>query len=109
MYCFCLLQTFGGAKKMVVPKGLYIYGGVGKRLIQNRQNTRHGLPENAYIYIYVTLHYSTAHVLIHWNYSPLAETAASHSLPSIPPFYPSLVIPTSPSLAVVCCVYLPSV
>ena len=40
MYCFCLLQTLGGAKKMVVPKGLYIYGGVGKRPIQNRQDTR---------------------------------------------------------------------
>ena len=40
MYCFCLLQTLGGAKKMVVPKGLYIYGGVGKRPIQNRQDAR---------------------------------------------------------------------
>ena len=33
------------------------------------------------------------------NYNPLTQTAAIHSLPNIPPFYPSLIIPESPSLA----------
>ena len=36
----------------------------------------------------------------------LKQTAASHSLSNIPPFYPRLIIPTS--LAVWCCVYLPA-
>ena len=34
-----------------------------------------------------------------------SQTAAIHSLPNIPPFYPSLIIPESPSLAAV---YLPA-
>ena len=32
----------------------------------------------------------------------LAQTAASHSLLNVLSFYPSLIIPASPSLAVVC-------
>ena len=38
----------------------------------------------------------------------LTQTAASHSLSNIPPFYPCLIIPASPSLTVLCCVYLPA-
>ena len=35
------------------------------------------------------------------NYNPLTQTAAFHSLPNVPPFYPSLIIPESPSVATV--------
>ena len=48
------------------------------------------------------------HVLALPNYNPLDQTTASHSLPNIPPFYPSLIVPASPSRAIVCCVCLPA-
>ena len=50
----------------------------------------------------------TTHVFVLPKYdNPLAQTAVSHSLPNIPPFYPSFIVPASLSLAVACCVYLP--
>ena len=42
------------------------------------------------------------------NHNPLAQTAAFQPLPNIPPFYPRLVVPVFPSLAVACCGYLPA-
>ena len=38
----------------------------------------------------------------------LTQTAASYSFPNIPPFYPNLIVPSSSSLAVACCVHLPA-
>ena len=49
---------------------------------------------------------SSTHVPTLPNCNPLAQTAASHSLPNIPPFDPSLIVPASPSLAVASCVYI---
>ena len=40
------------------------------------------------------------HLLTLPNYNPFTQTAASHSLPNIPPFYPSPVVPVFASEAV---------
>ena len=121
MYCFCLLQTLGGAKKMVVPKGLYIYGGVGKRLIQNRQDTTlqdnfmnplqklHGLPEmymkhytsqqHMFSFIGITFHSQKQLPLIH-------SQTRLHFIPALssphPHLYSHCVMCLSACLLVVC-------
>ena len=48
------------------------------------------------------------HFLTLPNHNPLTQTAASHSLPNIPPFYPNLITLASPSPSTVCCDYLPA-
>ena len=49
------------------------------------------------------------HLLTLPNYNPFTQTAASHSLPNIPPFYPSPVVPRICIRSRCCCVYLVNV
>ena len=57
---------------------------------------------------YIIKHWTNTFSLFQMTQSTRTNSCQSHSLPNIPPFYPSLVVPASPSVAVTCCVCLPA-